>query len=225
MKQNNQLLYGVIGAVIGGIIVWFFSISVVNNNMTGMMQMMGMRSQNMIGNSQNNEQALSFGNKSGIMGNIDQHFIEQMIPHHDGAIAMAKLAQDKARRSEVKTLANNIITSQSSEISQMKQWYRSWFGKEVEQNERAGMGMGRGMMRGGMMDNGSDIEELENAADFDKAFIEEMIPHHQMAVMMANMLKGGTQRPEMKKLADDIITAQTTEIGQMRQWYKDWGYE
>ncbi len=215
--ENNQLLYGVIGVVIGGLIVWLFSVNAVNNNMTGMMQMMGMRSQNMVGNSQDN--------KFGMMGNIDEHFIEQMIPHHDGAIAMAIQAQEKATHPEIKTLANNIITSQSGEINQMKQWYRSWFEKEVEENESAGMGMGRGMMRGGMMGDESDIEELENAADFDKAFIEEMIPHHQMAVMMANMLKGGTQRPEMKQLADDIITSQTTEIDQMRQWYKDWGYE
>lgn len=58
--------------------------------------------------------------------------------------------------------------------------------------------------------------------DFDKAFLSDMIPHHQMAVMMANMLKNGTDRPEMKKLAEDIITAQTKEIDQMREWLKSW---
>jgi uncharacterized protein (DUF305 family) len=66
------------------------------------------------------------------------------------------------------------------------------------------------------------MTRLEQAADFDKAFIEEMIPHHQMAVMMASMLKAGSQRPEMQKLADDIILAQTAEIDQMRQWYQVW---
>jgi uncharacterized protein (DUF305 family) len=40
--------------------------------------------------------------------------------------------------------------------------------------------------------------------------------------MMATMLKNGTERPELKKLADDIITAQTKEIDQMRQWLKNW---
>ena len=49
-----------------------------------------------------------------------------------------------------------------------------------------------------------------------------MIPHHQMAVMMANMLASSTNRPEMKKLAQDIIIAQTKEINQMREWYKAW---
>src|SRR5581483_304517 len=122
----------------------FVASNAVNNNMSGMMQMMGMRTQNNGG-----------GNMMG--SNIDQHFIEQMIPHHDGAIAMAKLATEKATRPAVKTLANNIITSQSDEIQLMKGWYRDWFGKEVPENENAGMGMGRGMMRGGMMGNTTDL--------------------------------------------------------------------
>lgn len=76
----------------------------------------------------------------------------------------------------------------------------------------------------GMMGNETDMTRLQNASDFDRAFIEEMIPHHQMAVMMANMLLASTDRPEMKKLAEDIITAQTKEINEMREWAKAWGY-
>ena len=79
-------------------------------------------------------------------------------------------------------------------------------------------------MHMGMMGDESDMASLEQADDFDKTFVEEMIPHHQMAVMMATMLKNGTTRPEMKKLAEDIISAQTKEIDQMRSWYKIWGY-
>jgi len=74
----------------------------------------------------------------------------------------------------------------------------------------------------GMMGDETDMTRLEQSADFDRAFIEEMIPHHQMAVMMANMLKNGNNRPEMQRLADDIINAQTAEISQMRSWYSEW---
>ena len=85
------------------------------------------------------------------------------------------------------------------------------------------MGMGRGMMQGGMMGGESaNIESLRNAANFDEAFLQEMIPHHQMAVMMAQMLLSGTNRPEMKKLAKDIVTAQEQEITQMRSWLEEW---
>jgi len=45
-----------------------------------------------------------------------------------------------------------------------------------------------------------------------------MIPHHQMAVVMAKMLEQASTRSEMKKLARDIITAQTKEIEMMNQW-------
>lgn len=157
-----------------------------------------------------------------MMGQIDSHFIEQMIPHHEDAITMANLALSRAERSEIKILSGDIIKDQSEEIDQMEQWYKSWFGNEVPGiSTSAGRGMGM-MMRGGMMGNETDIKTLENAKPFDKEFIEQMIPHHQMAVMMAQMLLSSTNRPEMKQLAENIIAAQTKEINQMREWYQNW---
>lgn len=153
-----------------------------------------------------------------MMGQIDAHFIEQMIPHHEDAITMANLALARAEHSEIKTLSSGIIKSQSEEIDQMKQWYTSWFGNEVP---NLGSSMGHGM-GGGMMGNETDINILENAKPFDKEFIEQMIPHHQMAVMMSQMLLRSTSRPEMKQLAENIIEAQTKEINQMREWYRGW---
>lgn len=171
-----------------------------------MMQMMGMRQ--------------GVGGAS-LASNIDRHFIEQMIPHHEGAIEMAKLAQERSKRPEIQTLAIAIIKSQSGEITQMQSWYRNWYGGDVPVDSSIGMGMGRGMMHGGMMGGQtSDIEALNIAPDFDKAFLEEMIPHHQMAVMMAQMLLSGSNRTEMKQLAQDIIDAQNAEIELMRSWFQ-----
>ncbi len=205
--MNDKLIYAGIGILIGAGLVWFF----MNFSSTGTGGMMGIKS-----GPQNIMQSQA----------VDAHFIEQMIPHHEDAITMSELALTRASRPEVKELAQNIIDSQSKEITQMKSWYKEWFGKEVPQNENVmgGHGMtGGGSMHMGMMGDETDIESLENAEDFDQAFLSEMIPHHQMAVMMANMLKNGTDRPEMKKLAEDIISAQTSEIDQMREWLKDWG--
>jgi uncharacterized protein (DUF305 family) len=162
------------------------------------------------------------GWNNSMMGQIDAHFIEQMIPHHEDAIVMANLALTRAAHPEIKALAEDIIKSQSAEITQMKQWYQEWFGEEVPSTSAA---MGHGpsmMMHGGMMGDTTDMQSLEAAADFDKTFIEEMIPHHQMAVMMAQMLLSATERPEMKKLAEDIIEAQAREINSMRSWYQQW---
>jgi uncharacterized protein (DUF305 family) len=200
--MNEETKYALGGIIVGGFLVWLAMTSSINSNRT----------------SQNTTQNSDI---------LDAHFIEQMIPHHEDAITMAKLAITKAVRTEVRQLAENIIASQGKEISQMKDWYKSWFGEEVPSGIRTmnqhGM-MGGSSMHMGMMGDTTDITRLENAKDFDREFVEEMIPHHQMAVMMANMLKNGTQRVEMKKLANDIITAQTKEINQMRGWYSDWEY-
>lgn len=58
--------------------------------------------------------------------------------------------------------------------------------------------------------------------DFDKAFISTMIMHHQGAIEMANEAKTSAKHDEIKKLADDIVTAQTKEINEMKAWYKSW---
>lgn len=99
-------------------------------------------------------------------------------------------------------------------------------GCSTNQNGNAQNGMmSVGMMGHNTMGGSSAMGSgatMMNAADIDKAFIEEMVPHHQAAVMMATMLKARTSRPEMKKLAEDIIAAQTKEIGMMQEWYKSW---
>lgn len=215
---KEPILFGTIGFILGALIMMAITSNAVNNQNTTMMGMMGLRP----GLGQNLNQG-SNANASV----MDAHFIEQMIPHHEDAITMANLALEKSNRSEIRELAHNIIDSQSKEIGQMKEWYKEWFGRELPEGDEV-MNV-HGMMQGtrmhmGMMGSEADMKRLENASDFDKVFIEEMIPHHQMAVMMASMLKNGTAKPEMRQLADDIISAQTKEIDQMRDWYKNWGF-
>ncbi|RUR85804.1 DUF305 domain-containing protein [Chlorogloeopsis fritschii PCC 9212] len=58
---------------------------------------------------------------------FDLRFINAMIPHHEGAVTMAKDTLQKSQRSEIKQLAQNIISSQDTEINQMKQWRKAWY--------------------------------------------------------------------------------------------------
>jgi uncharacterized protein (DUF305 family) len=147
--------------------------------------------------------------------NIDQHFITQMIPHHEGAIAMAKVALERSKRPEMITLANGIIAAQEKEINDMQSWYQSWFGSTVPENSV-------GMMHMDGMTGDLDVLKKTSAADFDREFITQMIPHHEMAVMMAQMLQASTGRAEMKQLASNIIASQSSEIALMRGWLKSW---
>ncbi|MFQ4143676.1 DUF305 domain-containing protein [Chlorogloeopsis sp. ULAP02] len=65
------------------------------------------------------------------LGAADQEFdlrlINAMIPHHEAAVTMAKDTLQKSQRSEIKQLAQNIISSQDTEINQMKQWRKAWY--------------------------------------------------------------------------------------------------
>lgn len=145
----------------------------------------------------------------GVRG-VDAHFIEQMIPHHEGAIAMAELALEKSADQRVRSLAQGIVDAQRDEVEQMQAWYQTWYGK-LPDSGRGHAGMHMQSMEG-------DTVLLESAADFDKEFLRQMVIHHEAAVMMAQMLASGTTRPEMKELADNIITSQAREIVQMRSW-------
>jgi uncharacterized protein (DUF305 family) len=149
---------------------------------------------------------------------VDKHFIEMMIPHHQAAVEMADLALQKATHPELKKLATAIKADQTKEIEQMKAWYKQWYGTEVPVTSMTGMEM----HHSGMMAMDMSLESLKNASNFDKEFIRQMIPHHQSAVMMAQMVVNSSNHPQIQTLAQAIIKSQTAEIQQMQQWYQTW---
>lgn len=59
---------------------------------------------------------------------FDQRFINAMIAHHNGVIAMARDAKTNAERDEIKQLAAAIIMAQEAEVQQLQEWNRQWFG-------------------------------------------------------------------------------------------------
>ncbi len=138
--NRDLLLYGVLGALIGGVIVWFMTTSAVNDNNSSMMRMMGMHSQNqqMMNNDSDD---LSRSQEMGMNTNMDtmrdslkgkseddfdKAFLSEMIIHHEGAIDMAQEAKTNAKHEEIKAMADDIISAQSKEIEQMKQWQKEW---------------------------------------------------------------------------------------------------
>ena len=60
---------------------------------------------------------------------FELRFIDLMIPHHEGAIAMARHALEHASRPEIKQMAEKAIEQQQKEIDQMKKWRKDWYGK------------------------------------------------------------------------------------------------
>jgi len=66
--------------------------------------------------------------------------------------------------------------------------------------------------------------EGKSGDEFDQAFLDEMIKHHQGAIEMALLAEENAKHQEIKDLSEDIIATQAQEIEQMNQWQKDWGY-
>ncbi|WP_437656831.1 DUF305 domain-containing protein [Sorangium sp. So ce1182] len=152
---------------------------------------------------------------------FDQQFIDMMAPHHEGAVMMAKTAQERAEHAELKAMADDIISAQNQEISQLKSWREQWYGS-AETPAVDEMPMLPGMDHGSMMDMVQANEELKTAEPFDKAFIDAMIPHHQMAIDAAKMAQQEAEHAEIRTLADGIIEAQQREIDQMKMWRAEW---
>ncbi|WP_339383150.1 DUF305 domain-containing protein [Phormidium tenue] len=156
--------------------------------------------------------------------NFDLRFIDGMIPHHKGAVEMAKEAQQKSQRPEIKKLADEIITAQAKEITELQTWRKQWYpnasNKPMAHNAQMGhmMEMSDEQMKGMMMSQDLGAKD----AEFDLRFINAMIPHHESAVTMAKDALAKSTRPEIKKLAQDIISSQQAEIKQMQEWKQAW---
>lgn len=154
----------------------------------------------------------------------DLRFVDAMTPHHQGAVEMAKEALSKSKRPEVKKLAQDIIAAQNREINQLKQWRQAWYPKagstpmawHAPMNHM--MAMSPEQMQAMMMK--SDLGAAD--AQFDLRFINAMMPHHEGALVMAQDALSKSKRPEIKKLAQEIVTSQQKEIDQMKQWRQAW---
>jgi len=156
--------------------------------------------------------------------NFDLRFIDGMMPHHQGAIAMAKEAQQKSQRPEIKKLADEIISAQTKEITELQTWRKQWY------PNASSMPMAHNAQMGHMMEMNADQKKSmmmtqdlgAKDAEFDLRFINAMIPHHQGAVKMAQDASTKSTRPEIKQLSKDIISSQQAEIKQMQEWKQAW---
>jgi uncharacterized protein (DUF305 family) len=154
----------------------------------------------------------------------DLRFIDAMIPHHEGALVMAQDLAQKTKRPELQKLAKDVISAQTKEIAQMKQWRQDWYPKasSTPMAWHAEMKHMMAMSPEQISAMKMDMDLGKADAEYDLRFLNAMVPHHQAAVVMAKDLAQKTKRPELQKLAKDVMTSQQAEIDQMQQWQKTW---
>jgi uncharacterized protein (DUF305 family) len=148
----------------------------------------------------------------GMMGNeaalsaADIMFLQMMIPHHEQAIEMSKLAVTNTKNTDLLALAARIEAAQQPEIDLMKKLLT-----DAGQPLLSDHGMGDNGMMG---DN--DMVMLKAAKDneFDAMYLSGMINHHKGAITMAGGVSDSTN-PDVKTLVNNIVSSQTAEIAEM----------
>lgn len=146
---------------------------------------------------------------------IDLSYVEEMIPHHVAAVEMARLSPGRAQSGFVLTLSQIIIRSQSEEIATMRRMAARLRAAGIRP---VSMGLSKAEMG---MDH--DASHLVNANPYDVAFVQMMIPHHQGAITMSNVLRRKGAGRATKRLARQITSAQSTEIQAMRDFLTQYG--
>jgi uncharacterized protein (DUF305 family) len=145
----------------------------------------------------------------------DRAFVADMVPHHQSAVEMATIAQDRGQSQFVKRLAADIIRTQNEEISTLRRVDKTL--------AVAGVKKGSLDVPEHMKGMDDDPQTLKTADPFDRAFMRMMIPHHEGAIEMAIVEGVKGSNPTLKALGQDIIRAQQREIDAMRKQLGDAG--
>jgi uncharacterized protein (DUF305 family) len=158
---------------------------------------------------------------------IETQFLSCMVPHHRSAVAMARVALEKATHPELKDMAQSIIRNQDEEIAQMTRWLHDWYGMDPPAGTSMPMACMQDMMpkmHGRMPHMDMAVQSLQSKSgpEFEVAFLSDMSQHHAMAIMMSAPVLIAGYHHELFTLADNIVISQGQEIRQMDVWLKSW---
>ena len=145
----------------------------------------------------------------------DVEFMQGMIAHHAQAIVMSRMAESHGANPQVMKLSNKIDQSQVPEIRIMQSWLTR--NKQYAPDTSSW----HHMMMAGML-TAAQLKELDAArgVDFDRAYLHLMIQHHAGALKMVDDLFNSSlagQEVDVNVFANDVVTAQTVEIGIMQR--------
>jgi len=149
---------------------------------------------------------------------VEMAFLTSMVHHHETAIEMADIAKKRGQSPFVKGLAGNIVATQENEMEQMRSIYQRLFNAKLEPDPMGHDGLGLTAEEAGMTHSPATNATLLGADPFDRAFVDEMEPHHTGAVKMAEVVLESTEDAELRKLAEGIVSTQEREIEEMNSF-------
>lgn len=148
-------------------------------------------------------------------GDADIDFAAMVIPHHQGAIDMAKVQLEFGKDPELRKLSEAIVAAQESEIAFMTGWLDK-HPKPADVTHAHHMPSSMAYMEG--MEKMDKDMNAAMTGDPDRDFVVMMIPHHQGAIDMAKVELEHGKDAELHKLSANIIKAQEGEIAFMKDW-------
>jgi uncharacterized protein (DUF305 family) len=153
--------------------------------------------------------------KGALYTRADVEFMQGMIAHHSQAIVMSRLAESHGANPQVLKLSNKIDQSQVPEIRIMQSWLAR--NKQFAPDTSSW----HDVMMAGMLTT-EQLKQLDAAkgVEFDRAYLRLMIQHHAGALKMVDDLFNTSlagQEIDVNVFANDVVTAQTAEIGIMQR--------
>lgn len=153
-------------------------------------------------------------NEMKMTGDFDLDFANMMILHHQSAIDMSEVEIAKGTDAQIRTMAQNIITAQNLEISQLQAFIKNYKIPEVKKtNQEMHNELGETMKD--MMDK---MNKMQMTGNTDKDFVMMMIVHHESAVKMAGDELSHGKQYEVKKMAQKMLEDQSKEINDFKTW-------
>jgi uncharacterized protein (DUF305 family) len=135
-------------------------------------------------------------------GNADYDFAALMKIHHQGAVDMGNALLKSGKNEQLRAMAQQIITDQQKEIA-------SFDSLLAKSNKN---GNDTSFFNKSMQDM-HHMQLTDEGGSIDRQFIQMMIPHHEGAIVMAKTyLQNGAKDATLKKIANNIIKSQETEI-------------
>ncbi len=137
---------------------------------------------------------------------LDVTFVQMMIPHHAQALAMAELADGRARDARVGAVAQRIRAAQAPEMDRLRAW--------LSQRSLAETAPGHdhATMPGMQDDTAMSGLRAARGADFDRRFVTMMVAHHRGALQMARDVLGGGSDQSVSEFANELAVEQGSEI-------------